>query len=256
MKVYEKLSKYYDLLYGKKDKILAECDFLETIFKKYIQYKPTKILDIGCGTGNHALILADRNYNVVAIDQSTNMIKEAKKKSKKNKVQFFAKNMIEFKLEEKVDCAICFFNSFGYITNQIDLEHFFSNLYFNLKDESLFVFEFWNIGGIKPTPYKNWTKRQLENLSLYRIEETDFQVETNILESNKEFIIIENGKLLDNFLENHKIKCYTISEITQLVENNRFEILNVFSFDKTKTRQLKKPERKNLRMIAIAKKKK
>lgn len=157
MKVYEKLSKYYDLLYGRKDRILAECDFLETIFRKYCQHKPSRILDIGCGTGNHALILAERNYNVVAIDQSLNMIKEAKKKSKskKNKVLFFAKNMAEIKLKEKVDCAISFFNSFGYLTNQIDLQHFFSNLYCNLKDESLFVFEFWNIGGVKPTPYKN-----------------------------------------------------------------------------------------------------
>lgn len=76
------------------------------------------------------------------------------------------------------------------------------------------------------------------------------------MESNKEFIILESGKLLDNFFENHRIKCYTIFEIKQLVENNGFEILDVFNFDKSQAMELKKPERKNLRMIAIAKKKK
>ena len=77
-------SKYYDLIYETKD-YKKECDRVENLIEHNPKIK--KILDIGCGTCNHSIEFSKRGYHVVALDQSNEMLKIAKKKNcrKKNK---------------------------------------------------------------------------------------------------------------------------------------------------------------------------
>lgn len=57
---------------------IGECDFLE----KELGYDRTKhILDVGCGTGRHAIELTKRGYNVTGIDLSESQLKRAAEKA-------------------------------------------------------------------------------------------------------------------------------------------------------------------------------
>jgi SAM-dependent methyltransferase len=56
----------------------GECDFIE---REIAQDRSLKILDIGCGTGRHALELTKRGYTVTGVDLSGNQIKRAKEKA-------------------------------------------------------------------------------------------------------------------------------------------------------------------------------
>ncbi len=59
---------------------LGEVDFIE----KEINYDKTmRILDIGCGTGRHAIELAKRGYQVTGIDLSESQLNKALEKAKK-----------------------------------------------------------------------------------------------------------------------------------------------------------------------------
>ena len=105
MNVYNMLAQYYDLLYGNENKISEECVFLENVFHKFCKQKPVDVLDIGCGTGSHSIVLANRNYRMVGIDQSKNMIEEATRKSRNTKNFFFkVQNMKEIDFTKKFDC--------------------------------------------------------------------------------------------------------------------------------------------------------
>ena len=57
---------------------LGECDFIE---KEIDHNKDIKILDIGCGTGRHAIELARRGYTVTGIDLSDSQLKRANEKA-------------------------------------------------------------------------------------------------------------------------------------------------------------------------------
>ena len=58
---------------------IGECDFIE----KEINFdKSLKILDVGCGTGRHAIELSKRGYCVTGIDLSESQLKRAKEKAK------------------------------------------------------------------------------------------------------------------------------------------------------------------------------
>ena len=84
-RAFRSYGKYYDIIYADKD-YEKECDFLEEIFRNYSKIIPKTILDGGCGTGGHAIPLAERGYEVTGIDLSEEMINIAKEKASKTGV--------------------------------------------------------------------------------------------------------------------------------------------------------------------------
>lgn len=80
---YEELFQNYS---GKYDKEVftqgtkGECDFIE---KEISFHKECRILDIGCGTGRHAIELARRGYSVTGIDLSAAQLQSAQAKARK-----------------------------------------------------------------------------------------------------------------------------------------------------------------------------
>jgi len=84
---YEALFENYGIKYDRESFVqgtIGESDFIE----KEIGFdKGTRILDIGCGTGRHALELTRRGYAVVGIDLSESQLKRAKAKAAEQKLQ-------------------------------------------------------------------------------------------------------------------------------------------------------------------------
>lgn len=84
----KQVKQWYELLfenYGKKYDEESftrgtggECDFIE----QEIDYdRSLKIIDIGCGTGRHAIELSKRGYTVTGIDLSASQLKRAREKA-------------------------------------------------------------------------------------------------------------------------------------------------------------------------------
>ena len=63
---------------------VGECDFIE---QEIGRDKSLRIIDIGCGTGRHAIELAKRGYNVTGVDLSENQINRAKEKAQEAGVE-------------------------------------------------------------------------------------------------------------------------------------------------------------------------
>ncbi len=81
-KWYESLYENYAHKYDKECFVqgtLGECDFIE---KELASEKSLKILDVGCGTGRHAIELVKRGYLVTGIDLSESQLARAKEKAK------------------------------------------------------------------------------------------------------------------------------------------------------------------------------
>jgi len=78
---YEKLFENYGEQYDKESFTQGtngECDFIE----KELNYdKSLKIIDVGCGTGRHAIELTKRGYCVTGIDLSESQLKRAREKA-------------------------------------------------------------------------------------------------------------------------------------------------------------------------------
>lgn len=76
MSFYDHLRPYYDLVFPVKS---ASVDFLAS---QFVQDNAYKILDVACGTGSHAIGLADRGFSVVGVDLHEGMVADARIKAK------------------------------------------------------------------------------------------------------------------------------------------------------------------------------
>ena len=83
----------------------GECDFIE---KESGYNKNIKILDVGCGTGRHAIELTKRGYNVTGIDLSESQLSRAKEKAEKEslKINFLRQDARNLSFDKEFDIAI------------------------------------------------------------------------------------------------------------------------------------------------------
>jgi SAM-dependent methyltransferase len=118
----------------------GECDFIE----KELNYnRSLKILDIGCGTGRHAIELSRRGYCITGIDLSESQLKVAKDKAIKEKlnIDFLrhdARNL-PFNIEFDVAIMLC---EGGFPLMETDEMNFeiLKNVTKSLKQKSRFIF--------------------------------------------------------------------------------------------------------------------
>ena len=84
---------------------VGEVDFIEN---EIDHDKGKNILDIGCGTGRHAVELASRGYRVTGIDLSESQLKKAKKKAEKAEVRirFIQADATRLDIRNEFDLAL------------------------------------------------------------------------------------------------------------------------------------------------------
>jgi 2-polyprenyl-3-methyl-5-hydroxy-6-metoxy-1,4-benzoquinol methylase len=84
---------------------IGECDFIE---KEIESDQSLKILDVGCGTGRHAIELSKRRYIVTGIDLSETQLIRAREKAESDnlKIDFQKQDARNLPFNNKFDVAI------------------------------------------------------------------------------------------------------------------------------------------------------
>lgn len=72
MSIFGDYARYYNLLYQHKE-YAAETEFILDCLTRY-GGMPATLLDLGCGTGRHALEMARRGVSVTGVDMSATML--------------------------------------------------------------------------------------------------------------------------------------------------------------------------------------
>lgn len=130
----------YDLLYKNKD-YSTEAMGIHQLIQRYAPGAKT-ILDIGCGTGNHAIELAKLGYSVTGIDISSDMLNLAKKKS--SSIAFLHKDIRTLKSTKQFNVAISLFHVMSYLPTEKDLSTVFLKISNCLTKNGLFIFDSWD----------------------------------------------------------------------------------------------------------------
>jgi len=84
---------------------IGECDFIE---QEISFNKSLRILDIGCGTGRHSIVLTKRGYNITGIDLSDSLLAKAREKAEKQdlKINFLKYNARNLPFKNEYDLVI------------------------------------------------------------------------------------------------------------------------------------------------------
>lgn len=251
MNIFQKYAQYYDLLYKNKN-YKAECDFLEKIFKKYSKEPIYSILDLGCGTGGHALVLAKRGYRVVGVDASPEMIRIAKIKSKKQiRINFKQGDIRKLKLKKKFDAAISMFAVMSYQSNEKDIISAFRTANKHLNQEGIFIFDCWHGPAVlKQRPEKRVKIFQQKDEKIIRIATPFLNTKKQIVKVEYELIRVLKEKVLKSFKEIHTMRYFFPAEIKKYLRETGFKLIKICPFMKLN----ESPTDKNWNVTVIAKK--
>lgn len=101
------------------------------------------VLDLGCGTGTVACLLAKRGYEVIATDGSEEMLSQAAAKAEglERPPLFLHQTMPGLRLLRPVDSVVSTLDSLNYLTAERDLREAFRRVRRALKPGGLFLFD-------------------------------------------------------------------------------------------------------------------
>lgn len=105
------LAKFYDLDHHWRD-YKKQTGLIKSLYPIQRSRQKIRILDMCCGSGTHSILLSQEGFEVLGVDQSSLLIKQARIKSKKEKVFPIFKQGDIFKLKEDsslhqyFDCAL------------------------------------------------------------------------------------------------------------------------------------------------------
>jgi len=139
-------TKYYHILYQDRNDDEAQL-FMQNLLS-FLQLKQSsKILDLPCGRGRHAVFLNSLGFNVIGADLSENSIKHASQFT--NDTLHFEVHDMRNKFLTKFNAIFNLFTSFGYFDDDKTNIKVLHNLKGGLKKDGVLVIDFMNVNYVK-----------------------------------------------------------------------------------------------------------
>ena len=227
------MNQWYETLfenYGKKydresftQGTIGECDFLE---KEFVQNKSVKILDVGCGTGRHAIELTRRGYNITGVDLSESQLERAREKAMAEglEIDFQKQDARDLSFEREFDLAIMLCEG-GFPLMETDEMNFeiLKNVAESLKASGKMIFT--TLNGLYPLYHS------VEEFLASESEEGNATYRSNTFDLMT--FRDHNITTVEDDLGNKKeLKCneryYVPSEITWLLKTLGFKTIEIF----------------------------
>lgn len=223
--VFGNYSKYYNLLYTDKD-YSGESDYVIKLLKKYAN-DAVNILDVGCGTGKHAALIAQRGYRVAGIDLSEEMISIAQSKNYEN-CDFKVANARNFELGKQFDVITSLFHVLSYQTSNEALDEVFKNVSRHLKPEGVFIFDFWYTPAVlTQKPSVRIKRLEDDDIRVTRLSEPVHKFNENVIDVNFELHIHnKHTGEFEKINELHRMRYFSIPELEFFMNKSELKALH------------------------------
>jgi ubiquinone/menaquinone biosynthesis C-methylase UbiE len=231
--VFNQYSVYYDRIYRDK-KYAEECAFLKSIFNTWGKGNIKTVLDAGCGTGSHAILLAEMGYEVTGVDLSAKMLQIAARKTvaQKKKIEYIKGDIRHLNLPEKYDAAVAMFNVMGYLTTNQDIDNALMSIRQCLIPEGLFIWDAWFGPAVlheKPGEREK-TIEQQQDSSIKRYARPILDILNQTIKVNYKVSEFKDDKETKNVEESHLVRFFFYQEILYFLEKNGFQTLKICPF--------------------------
>lgn len=226
----------YDTFYHDKD-YEAECDLIEEVFRRYAGKPVESILDLGCGTGNHAIPLAKRGYQITGVDRSSEMVEHAKAKlqfqtsSSRLQPQFLEGNVCSLDLERQFDAVIMMFAVLGYQLTNDDVSDTLRAVRRHLKRRGVFIFDVWYGPAVLAIrPGDKIREIPTADGKVIRMASGELDVRHHLCEVNYRLLQIAEDRIVSNSDETHRMRYFFPMEIEQMLTCNEMKLENLTTF--------------------------
>lgn len=229
----------YEVLAGVYDALMDDVDYQR--WAEYIDRMlqqngcPGKrLLDLGCGTGNITIPLAQKGYQITAVDMSAEMLELAGSKSEALglAIDWQQQDLNELQLVDDAgadmvfDAIIATFDVFNHLTSPEDLQQLFHTLNPLLADDGVLLFDV-------QTPYK--LREYLGNniYTLHRddveyIWENHFDEESQVCTMDITFFLQQENGLYRRETMTQEERAYDLDLLRLWLKYSDFDVLGVY----------------------------
>lgn len=222
----------YDLLYREKD-YPAECDFLERLFARHARRPVRSLLDLGCGTGGHALLFAGRGCRVTGVDRSPTMLRIARAKAGRSvgSVAFFPGDVRTARLGRRFDAVVALFAVMGYQTSDGDFVAAARTAAVHLAPGGVFIFDVWFGPAVLTSPPGTREKTVKDGARLVR-RRTDCEIDTlgQVVQVRFGTTVREGRRTISSGEETHPMRYFFPRELGLLVRAAGLELAAIVPF--------------------------
>jgi len=205
--------------------------YLTGLFKRH-GIRPVDILDIGCGTGNVTIPLAEMGYKTVGLDISPEMlsIAEEKARSRGLSVTWVRQDMKTADLGGlKFDLVISMTDSLNYLSSGNELLKVFRRVKTLLRDGGWFVFDLNSAFKIREV-FGNNVFTLLEEDITY-IWQNHYRPDTGTCMMELTFFVREKDGKYRRFSEEHQETGFETEEVSRLLTKAGFKVDAVYGED-------------------------
>jgi SAM-dependent methyltransferase len=230
MNVFNRYAGFYDALYAEKD-YAAEVDYLERLLSKYAGTPVSTILDLGCGTGGHALRLAERGYLVTGVDRSAEMLTLAQEKSRPGNPEYLRSDLVRLNLGREFDAVISMFAVMSYVTENQDLLSAFRRVRKHLRPGGIFFFDAWFGPAVlaeRPTDRRKIVTSGSDRIIRFAHPELDVLSHTVTVEYK--VVHASASELFEEAEESHRMRFFFPREVEQYLHSCGFRLLSMHPF--------------------------
>jgi len=235
---------YYDLLYADKD-YAAEAGYVAELLER-LGTRPKSILEFGCGTGRHALLLAEMGCDVTGIERSSEMVKLAEARSAEREAKSGQRragseereavgrgsfrcllgDSRNIELRQTFDAVISLFHVVSYQTTDRDLTTTFQNAGRHVRPGGLFLFDVWyGPAVLSQRPAVRVKRMEDEQVHLTRIAEPTLLPDQNCVRVDYTLFAqqLTDGRI-ERCAESHLMRYFSTPEIRMLAERYAFDV--------------------------------
>ena len=222
---YEALAASYDRLTNDipYEAVLA---FYHEILERY-GCRPASAVDLACGTGSMALLLAREGLSVLGVDRSEEMLTLAADKAAEldNPPYFIRQRMEKLRLPQPVDLVVCCLDGVNYVTEPAALRECFARVFKALNPGGLFIFDINSEAKLRGLDGHIFVDEDEAVFCLWRAE---FDEESRICCYGMD-IFQKQGRLWQRSREEHLEYAYRSEELTQWLSDAGFSRIELYA---------------------------
>ena len=225
MDAYHELAQSYDRLTNDVD-YEATVDFYFEILRRE-KLQPRTAVDLACGTGSVALLLAKRGLQVTAVDMSWEMLTVAQQKAAEANVfpQFVCQKLQQLKLPKGVDLAVCALDSMDYILDPADCKETICRVYKALNPGGCFIFDVNTPEKLRAMDGQVFLD---EDDDVYCVWRGEFNERTNICSYGMD-LFQRRGEVWHRSFEEHREYAYSADQLTGYLKEAGFTSIAVYA---------------------------
>jgi SAM-dependent methyltransferase len=233
MSVFARYAQYYDSLYRDKDYAVEAKYVIDLIESRAVHAK--KVLDVGCGTGRHAVLMAQAGFHVYGVDRSAEMLeiasgrKVSTESGNGGSLKFSCCDIVSMQLGQLFDVAVSLFHVMNYLTAPGAFLNALRTIRSHLEPGGLFIFDTWfGPAVVNEAPETRVRRIEVGDTRIIRIAEPEHSKDQQRVDVNYQLLVLkgEDGSY-EEFSECHEMKYLFADEIEHSLANAGFDRVEI-----------------------------